>query len=185
MSDPKYLCLHCLKPVTDNGTNETVIAPEWESEEGAPFPLGVSWIVNEQSWNFAIYSKHAEQVTLVLYSTDELVQPLFTFEFDERRNKSGPVWHCRVPRSNCRDATYYAYRIDGPSPSSGFDWHTFDKEKILVDPYAGSIFFPPNFDRHAACQSGANDGKAPLGLLNICRCASDRPLDPGNGNYWG
>jgi pullulanase/glycogen debranching enzyme len=40
----------------------------WESEEGSPFPLGVRWIESERSYNFAVYSKHAEEVRLLLYA---------------------------------------------------------------------------------------------------------------------
>jgi isoamylase len=107
---------------------------------------------------------------LLLYVQGEYHRPALTYDFDEQSNKSGPIWHCRVPRTRCPDAHYYAYRIDGPAPAPGYEWHTFDWEKILVDPYAGSVFFPPGFQRDAARRKGANDGQAPLGLLNICCC---------------
>jgi len=174
MSETQYSCLHCMKPVTKADLHPTIV-PEWESREGAAFPLGVTWIVEQQAWNFAIYAKHAEQVRLLLYSADQLADPLFTYDFDELLNKSGPVWHCRIPRSSCPGAYYYAYRMDGPAPQLPYDWHTFDRDKILVDPYAGSVFFPPAFERNAACRPGPNDGKAPLGLLNICRCEHEKP----------
>ena len=31
--------------------------PSWATVEGAPFPQGVSWIEDEQAYNFALYSK--------------------------------------------------------------------------------------------------------------------------------
>ena len=170
MSKSMYSCLHCMKLVTALDEVRKVLIPHWESQEGAPSPLGVSWIVPEQAWNFALYSKHATRVTLLLYSGDTLSQPQFTFEFHERCNKSGPVWHCRIPRSECPKAEYYAYRIDGPAPAAGFDWHAFDSDKLLLDPYARSVFFPPSFDREAAIRPGPNEGRAPLGLLNVCQC---------------
>lgn len=175
MNETRYSCLHCMKVVAEDELQTATIVPAWESDEGAAFPLGVTWIVEQQAWNFAIYSKHAERVTLLLYSVEELSQPRFTFDFDEHRNKSGPVWHCRIPRSSCPDAHYYAYRMDGPGPVLPYEWHTFDREKVLVDPYADSVFFPPEFDRDVARHPGPNDGKAPLGLLNLCRCAGEKP----------
>lgn len=152
------------------------IVPVWESVEGTPFPLGVSWIVPDQAWNFAIYSQHAMTVSLLLYSDQNIIEPLIMFRFDRLRNKSGPIWHCRISRSSCLKAKYYAYRIEGPEPPDGFGESGFDSSKILLDPYAKSVHFPEQFERNIAQQAGPNDGKAPLGLLTVCQCQpSDRP----------
>ena len=43
--------------------------------------------------------------------------------------------------------------------------HAFDGEKILLDPYAKSVYFPDAFDRRAAMRPGSNAGQAPLGVL--------------------
>jgi glycogen operon protein len=66
-----------------------------------------------------------------------------------------------------REARYYAYSIDGPRSAP----HCFDPDKVLFDPYARSLFFPPGFDREAAITAGPNAGRAPLGLL-----AADAPV---------
>ena len=75
-------------------------APEkrqtWAQAEGSPLPLGVTWIEQEQAFNFAVHAEHAESVTLLLYSSADLVNPLLTFRFDFLRNKSGRIWHCRI-----------------------------------------------------------------------------------------
>ena len=42
---------------------------------------------------------------------------------------------------------------------------TFDPEKVLLDPYAKCVFFPPEFDRELAIALGPNAGKAPVGVL--------------------
>jgi len=49
---------------------------EWYSTEGSPSPLGVTWIEKEEAFNFALYSKYATDVTLLLYSSNECFQPL-------------------------------------------------------------------------------------------------------------
>src|SRR5271168_2820149 len=85
--------------------------PTWAHTEGSPFPLGVTWIETEQAFNFAVHSEHAESVTLLLYSATDLVNPLFTFRFDYLRNKSGQIWHCRMPISEIGEARYYAYSV--------------------------------------------------------------------------
>ncbi len=140
----------------------------WASIDGTPFPLGVTWIAEEQTYNFALYSKHAERVTLLLYKEGDVTQPVFTYQFDYLKNKSGRVWHCRIPKHATHDARYYAYMVDGPEPNGRYEWHHFDPQKVLLDPYARSIFFPPAFDRQAAIGPGSNIAQAPLGLLCTC-----------------
>ena len=138
---------------------------DWHRNYGSPWPLGVLWIEESRSYNFALYSKHATQVELLFFSNQSIDQPLRVINLDPRLHKSGPVWHARVPRSDIDSAQYYAYRVDGPPYDGGYDIHFFDKQKLLVDPYAKDIFFPPSFDRTAACTPGDNSGKAPLGVL--------------------
>ncbi len=141
-------------------------SPEsWIAQEGAPFPLGVTWIEGEQAYNFALYSKHAKRVTLLLYREDDVDTPALTHPFDYLTNKSGRVWHCRIPKRSMNGARYYAYSVAGPAPAGRFEWHRFDPEKVLLDPYARSVFFPAGFDRSAAMRQGSNAGKAPLGLI--------------------
>ena len=151
---------------------------DWSAAEGSPVPLGATWIESAQAWNFALYSKHAESVTLLLYAEADLVTPVFIFPFDYLRNKSGRVWHCRLARADLHGARFYAYLLGGPAPQGGFAWHCFDPDKILLDPYAKSVFFPPAFDRAAAAHPGSNAGKAPLGLLaragEVFDCGEDR-----------
>ncbi len=76
--------------------------PTWEQAEGNPLPLGVKWIEEEQAFNFAVHSEHAESVTLLLYSPADLVNPLLRLQLDFLHNKSGRVWHCRVPVTKIR-----------------------------------------------------------------------------------
>ena len=132
----------------------------WASVEGLPLPLGATWAADDRAYNFAIYAWHAGQVTLLLYG-DDLRTPVLTYRFDAGRNKSGHVWHCRIPVTAAPGARYYAYSIDGPRSAP----HQFDPDKILFDPYARAIFFPPEFDREAARRPGSNAGRAPVGLL--------------------
>ena len=134
----------------------------WAQSEGSPLPLGATWMEQEQAFNFAVYAEHAETVTLLLYSADELANPVLSFEFDCVHNKSGRIWHCRLPLKEMRGARYYAYSVSGQVIS---ELHTFDPHKVLLDPYARCVFFPPEFDRKLATAPGRNAGKAPLGVL--------------------
>jgi isoamylase len=138
---------------------------DWFTVEGSPFPLGANWIADEDAYNFALYSKHATSVTLLLYRQDDVIRPCRTIQLSYLTNKSGPIWHCRLPKAEMEDAELYAYRIDGPKSGGRYELHAFDVEKILLDPYAKSVHFPATYDRAAAMQPGANDGRAPLGRL--------------------
>jgi glycogen operon protein len=128
----------------------------WERVEGSPTLVGATWLESEQSWNFALFSRHATGVTLLLYDGKDSIGPIRQIRLDPIRNKTGRIWHCFVPQSSAPQARFYAYRVEGLwDPSQG---HRFD-------PFATDIFFPPKFSREAAKQPGANDGRAPLGVL--------------------
>ena len=136
--------------------------------------MGVSFVTSKQTYNFALYSKHATSVTLQLYRDDDTRQPFYSYLFKPLVNKSGRVWHCRLPATTVNDASYYAYQIDGSNqPEQG---HRFDPQKILLDPYARAVHFPADFERAAATLAGSNAGKAPLGCLHI-ESATNIPVD--------
>lgn len=137
----------------------------WFAVEGSPYPLGATWVPEEQAYNFALYSKHATQIVLLLYDADNLVEPAVRKPLNHLINKSGRIWHCRVSKKQMQGVRYYAYQIDGPRSNGAFELHAFDPEKLLLDPYARSVHFPETFDRAAAMRPGSNLGKAPLGVL--------------------
>ena len=142
----------------------------WAHTEGLPLPLGVTWTEEDQAFNFAVCAEHAESVKLFLYSPTDLAKPLLTFQFDPIRNKSGRIWHCRIPLDQMCDARYYAYSVSGHVVAG---LNGFDHEKVLLDPYAKRVFFPPGFDRKRAMKPGPNNERAPLGVLPRQRAAFD------------
>jgi glycogen operon protein len=137
----------------------------WFAREGEAFPLGVTWVEGEAAWNFAVYSKHATAVTLLLYAEANPASPLRRVRLDPLRNKSGRIWHCRVSAADAGGAALYAFTVDGPDTNGEFEVHAFDRDKVLMDPYAKSVFFPLRFSREAARRPGPNAGRAPLGIL--------------------
>jgi glycogen operon protein len=137
------------------------ILDEWERAEGAPAPQGVTWVDALESWNFALYSRRAASVTLLLYAPHDLVTPVLTLPLDPLVNKSGRIWHAMVPAAEAPGARYYAYRVEGPDAPRNH----FVPTKVLSDPYARRLHFPPGFSRAAACGDAPNDGQAPLGVL--------------------
>ncbi len=145
----------------------------WASSEGLPFPLGVSRVPEDRTYNFALYSKHATSVRLLLFRRDELAVPQLDLALDPYVHKSGRIWHARVAESIVEGCAYYGYRVDGPDPAGPFDLHAFRPDKLLLDPYARCVVLPPSFDRAAAIGLGSNLGKAPLGALLLDADAFD------------
>ncbi|MCI0748476.1 MAG: hypothetical protein L0Y58_23970, partial [Verrucomicrobia subdivision 3 bacterium] len=138
-------------------------APPASVPAGAPWPLGVRWVAAENALNFALYSRHATGLTLLCYKESDPAKPVCTFRFQHPAHKTGSIWHCRIPADALNDATLYAYRVEGPhEPERG---QRFDPERVLLDPYAPSVFFPPQFSREACSKPGPTDGLAPLGRL--------------------
>lgn len=136
---------------------------DWAKTEGSPFPLGATWVEQEESYNFALYSERATGLTLLLYSDHNATIPGYRYPLHYLKNKTAHVWHCRIPVAEIPDARYYAYHVEGPSdPDMG---HRFDPQKILLDPYAKAVWFPTEFSREAASRPGSNAGKAPLGMI--------------------
>jgi glycogen operon protein len=141
-------------------------SPEWFTIEGHPFPLGQSWSESEQAYNFSLFSESADGVTLLLYDERDAAAPCFTLDLDPLAHKLRELWFCRVPRSSAPTARYYAYSVRGPAPGGPPLPLAFDPDKVLLDPYARTVHFPPGFDRDSAQRPGPNAGKAPLGVLS-------------------
>jgi isoamylase len=130
---------------------------------GSPWPFGVQWVEADDAFNFSLYSKHATGVTLLFYTEKDAAKPISEFRFQHPAHKTGHVWHCRIAANQLRGATLYAYRVEGPyQPEHG---HRFDPQKVLLDPYAPSVYFPPEFSRDACKGPAPTDGRAPLGRL--------------------
>ena len=149
----------------------------WSQTEGAPQPLGATWLQKENSYNFSFYSRHATGVTLLLYAAQDLVNPVLRVSLNYLIHKSGRIWHCRLAADEVANASYYAYSVEGPSSAQG-EVHFFDPDKVLLDPYARSLFFPTDFRRSASIGRGSNAGRAPVGVLPFSNSAFDWSGEP-------
>ncbi|SNT68576.1 glycogen debranching protein GlgX [Paracoccus seriniphilus] len=94
---------------------------------GRPTSLGASY--DGAGVNFAIFSQHAERVTLCLFDARGAETRI---DLPERE---GHVWHGYIPE--LRPGQKYGYRVHGPyRPQEG---HRFNANKLLMDPYAKSL----------------------------------------------
>lgn len=70
-----------------------VVSEEFGFERGHPLPLGAT--VERGGINFAIFSRHATAVTLVLFLSGSAME-MAAFPLDRKRNRTGDVWHAFV-----------------------------------------------------------------------------------------
>jgi len=98
-------------------------------EKGKNFPLGAT--LGPDGVNFALYSKHATEVFLLLFDkadgdpTDIIQLP----------NRDKFIWHARV--KGLRAGQLYGYKVRGEyRPEWGF---RFNEAKLLLDPYAKAV----------------------------------------------
>nr|VFJ87525.1 MAG: glycogen operon protein [Candidatus Kentron sp. LFY]VFJ90567.1 MAG: glycogen operon protein [Candidatus Kentron sp. LFY]VFK20467.1 MAG: glycogen operon protein [Candidatus Kentron sp. LFY] len=125
---------------------------------GEPLPLGAT--VQPGGINFSIFSRHATAVTLVISlprkfakRRDELLctglagdpdgdngdgslKRITEVPLDPGVNKTGDVWHVFI--QDLDPGVHYGYRMDC-APNSNPKVQRFDKEKVLLDPYAHTI----------------------------------------------
>jgi len=100
---------------------------------GEPLPFGATLM--SASVNFAVFSRHATSVTLLLFDEAENNVPIAELVLDPHLNKTGDVWHIRV--GGIKEGTFYLYRVDGPyEPEKG---HRFNRYKVLLDPFAKAL----------------------------------------------
>ncbi len=98
---------------------------------GTALPLGAT--VRRDGVNFAVYSKHATAMSLVLYDRGRS-EPAAEIALDRGRNRTGHIWHVRV--RGLGPGTEYGWRADGPDDGA---WHRFDRTRVLLDPFAKAV----------------------------------------------
>ncbi len=96
---------------------------------GLPWPLGAS--VLGEGVNFAVFSAHATDMELCLYSSDGR-REMHRLKFCDRTDD---VWHLHV--ANLTAGQLYGFRAHGAySPGDG---HRFNPHKLLLDPYGKGL----------------------------------------------
>ncbi len=111
---------------------------------------------------FAVFSRNATAVSLLLFSDPEDATPVAEIALDPKLNKTGDVWHVEVEGAG--PGTYYLYRVDGPYlPEKG---HRFNPHKLLLDPYVKAV--TGNFTWNFADARGY-DPQSPDGDLSFSK----------------
>ena len=110
-----------------------IISSDFEISRGSPLPLRASQ--KRGGINFAVYSKNAISVSLVLYIPGDR-KPIAEFPLDPRFNRTGDIWHALI--QGLEYDIEYGYRVD-QQPNFNKEIHRFDSFRILVDPYARAL----------------------------------------------
>jgi glycogen operon protein len=128
--------------VAGNGTVRTA----WAVSRGHCRPFGAVFMPG--GINFAVFSRHAERVHLVLFREGH-EEPLAEIPLDPTVNRTGDVWHVLV--TGLTPDILYGYRVFGPHlPKSG---HRFDPRATVLDPYAQAVSGGHTWGRHDVPQS--------------------------------
>jgi glycogen operon protein len=130
-------------------------------DTGNALPLGA--VPTETGVNFAVFSRHATAITLVLFETTEQNSPCYEVHMDPKQNKTGDIWHCHI--RGLRAGALYLYRADGPyMPERG---ERFNIHKTLLDPYAKALTDMEGWDLAACLGYDLNDKRTDLSFSQI------------------
>lgn len=145
-------------------------ADQYSFDNGSPLPLGAKF--THRGINLAIFSRHAQSVTLVLFD-QETGGRMQEIPLDPCLNKTGDIWHVLI-RTKDR-SLHYGFLADGPYDPAG-SGHCFNRENILLDPYARALSYGNEW--------GAVDEHDPTGFSRRClfvdnnfEWENDRPLN--------
>src|SRR5262249_40913024 len=122
---------------------------------GAPLPFGMH--ETRDGYNFAVFSRHATSVSLLLFdgARGELSE---TIDLDPARHRTGDSWHVQLSRA-VRGRSY-ALKVEGPwDPDQG---HRFDAKAPLLDPYTTALIGAAEWNGEKP--ASAADG-TPRGLI--------------------
>ncbi len=135
----------------------------YETGPGRPHPLGAT--VHPGGVNFAFFSQHATGLELMLFDEHDDPEPIQRIALFPDFNKTFHFWHVDV--KGLEAGMHYAVRVEGPWALN--DGHRYNRNKVLIDPYAKGNT-NNLWDRGAAC--GPDE--------NLARSMRRVVLDPGD-----
>jgi isoamylase len=140
-----------------------------QSKSGLSFPQGATTLAG--GVNFAVFSKYADAVQLLLFDGPNDPVPSRVIDLDSVTNRTGYYWHLFLP--GLKHGQVYAWRVHGPDrPDLG---HRFDGDKALLDPFGTAVTGLDIYDRQAATRPGDNTAQALRSVV----------VDPGRFDWEG
>jgi glycogen operon protein len=153
-----------------NNRRFDIISTDFKVLRGHPQPFGVSNM--SEGTNFAVFSRHASQVTLVLFRPGSL-EPLKEISLDPTTNRTGDVWH--IALKGLEPGFEYGYRVAG-DPDLNSPNHRFDNQHVLLDPYAKAIS-GPSLWREATREAARKGNWRGILVEDDFDWGSDQPLN--------
>ncbi len=89
-------------------------------------------VVKNNGVNFGIFSRNGTKVILNIFNDENSSTPIFCYELDFIKNRTGDVWHIFI--ENLAPNLFYTWNIGGEN-SSNIN-NLFDINNHLIDPYA-------------------------------------------------
>jgi isoamylase len=111
----------------------SIVEPGFRITRGSPLPFGVTVLRN--GINFSIFSRHATDVSLLLFHPED-PEPVLELPLDPRRHRTGDVWHTMI--EGLEPHAEYGYRM-WRAPNTRPEIHRFDPARVLIDPYTRTV----------------------------------------------
>jgi glycogen operon protein len=110
------------------------LSPKWSFEisPGSPMQLGTT--IMPGGINFAVFSRHAENLWLVLFTAKGT--RIGEIGLDPVHNKTGDIWHILLHTR--KHDLQYSFRLSGPHDPK-IAGHFFEDQTLLLDPYAKAL----------------------------------------------
>jgi glycogen operon protein len=112
------------------------VTTDFDVLRGHPLPFGVSILAG--SVNFAVFSRHATRLSIVLFRPGD-PDPVVEFPLDPKINRTGDVWH--IGLQGLVPGFEYGYRA-AKDPGNDSPVHRFDDKQVLLDPYVRVVSGP-------------------------------------------
>jgi isoamylase len=136
------------------GSRREATLKRYSVQPGRRFPFGA--LFDSKGTNFSVWGRFATRVELLLYEKSDSATPFQVIELDPELNKTFYAWHVYVEGSG--PGIFYGWRMDGPGETRSTG-HRFDKEKVLLDPWARAVTHAL-WDRRRASLPGDNSASS-------------------------
>jgi isoamylase len=124
--------------------------------------VAARWDPATRTWTITLWSSAASDASVVVADRDDPFVAVRRVRMHRGDGVDADLWTADIAAADVGDADLYGFRVDGPR-----DGHSrFDPAKLLLDPEAVEVWFPPDHDRDLARVRGADTlGRAPFGVL--------------------
>ncbi len=138
--------------------------------------MAARWDPVRRIWTISVWSSAATVVSVVVVDRDLPLQAVRLAGMHRGEAPDDNMWTATIAAADIGDADLYGFRIDGISSSAV---NRFDPAKLVLDPEATEVWFPPEHDRDRARVRGTDTlGRSPLAVLPHLQTRPAMPKGP-------